>query len=74
MRRMLETIARKEIKLEGKSGPLHCSVSMGGAFFPRHAQEPEKLIYAADMALLQAKERGRNRFLIYSDMEVQSGR
>ncbi len=66
MQRMLEAIAATEIKLEGAARPVHCSVSMGGALFPQHAGEPQKLVYAADMALLQAKESGRNRFIVYA--------
>jgi diguanylate cyclase (GGDEF)-like protein len=72
MRRMLETIAGTEIRLEGITEALHCSVSMGGALFPKHAKEAQKLVYAADMALLQAKEKGRNRFLIHSPLQVES--
>ena len=70
MQRMLDTISATQIKLEGVSQPIHCSVSMGGALFPQHAKDPQKLIYAADMALLQAKESGRNRSLIYIPKET----
>jgi len=70
MRRMLDTIAATEIRLEGVAEPVHCSVSMGGALFPQHAKDPQKLIYAADMALLQAKESGRNRFIVYASKEA----
>jgi len=73
MQRMLDTIAGIDIMLEGHSQPIHCSVSMGGALFPVHAQDPQKLIYSADMALLAAKESGRNRFLIYAPKEQETG-
>ena len=73
MQRMLDTIAGIDIILEGHSQPIHCSVSMGGALFPVHAQDPQKLIYAADMALLAAKEGGRNRLLIYAPKEQETG-
>ncbi|MGH8016174.1 MAG: GGDEF domain-containing protein, partial [Candidatus Zixiibacteriota bacterium] len=72
MRRMLETIAQTEIRLEGLEKSLHCSVSMGGALFPKHAKDPQKLIYAADMALLEAKESGRNRFVINAPIELKA--
>ncbi len=73
MQRMLDTIATTEIRWEGTTEPVHCSVSLGGALFPRHAQDAQKLIYAADMALLQAKESGRNRFIIYTPKEAAAG-
>jgi len=66
MQRMLDTVNKTEINLEGSKEPAYCSISMGGALFPQHAQDPQKLVYVADMALLQAKESGRNRFLIYA--------
>ena len=66
MKRMLETISGTAIKIDGAKDAIHCSVSMGGALFPGHAKDAEKLIYAADMALLKAKESGRNRFVIHN--------
>jgi diguanylate cyclase (GGDEF)-like protein len=41
------------------------SVSVGGAVFPHHALTPDRLIYCADMSLLQAKSLGRNRAIMY---------
>ncbi len=73
MQRMLETIAETAIILEGQPKPVHCSVSMGGALFPIHAQVPDKLIYAADMALLAAKEGGRNRLVVYAPKVAKPG-
>ncbi len=73
MQRMLDKIASIDIMLEGHSKPIRCSVSMGGALYPVHAQDPKKLIYAADMALLAAKEGGRNRLLIYAPKEQETG-
>jgi diguanylate cyclase (GGDEF)-like protein len=70
MKRMLDKIAGTDIKLEGIESPLRCTVSMGGALFPKHASDPRKLVYAADMALLKAKESGRNRFFVHSPVEV----
>ncbi len=65
MQRMLDTISKTDITLEGQLQLVHCSVSLGGALFPEHAQDAQKLIYAADMALLAAKASGRNRLLVY---------
>jgi GGDEF domain-containing protein len=40
-------------------------VSLGGSIFPDHGHDSRGLIHAADMALLRAKESGRNRSLIF---------
>ncbi len=42
------------------------TVSSGVATYPIDASGKDELIYTADMALLQAKQRGRNRSCIYS--------
>jgi len=70
MQRILDTIASTKIELDRATPPIFCSVSMGGALFPQHAKETDKLVYAADMALLSAKEKGRNRFIVYSALEA----
>ncbi|HKK21080.1 MAG TPA: GGDEF domain-containing protein [candidate division Zixibacteria bacterium] len=66
MERLKNRISREEFIVDGIDKPLHCTVSIGGAIFPHHAEDPKKLIFAADMALLKAKETGRNKSLIYS--------
>ncbi|KAA3631579.1 MAG: GGDEF domain-containing protein [Calditrichaeota bacterium] len=43
-----------------------CTISMGAAIYPEHAKTPKNLIYAADMALLEAKESGRNTSMLSS--------
>jgi len=48
----------------------HLTVSAGAAIYPQHARTVEKLIYGADMALLNAKNSGKNKTLIYSGEEV----
>lgn len=70
MQRILDTIASTKIDLDRGTPPIYCTVSMGGALFPLHAKEPDKLVYAADMALLSAKEKGRNRFFVYSALKA----
>jgi diguanylate cyclase (GGDEF)-like protein len=44
------------------------SVSIGGAIYPVDAQTPERLIYCADMALLKAKNDGRNRSIMFNSL------
>jgi predicted signal transduction protein with EAL and GGDEF domain len=38
---------------------------MGGALYPMHAERADRLIYCADMALMDAKQSARNRFSVY---------
>jgi len=38
---------------------------MGTAVFPSHADGPERLFWCADMAMLSAKEAGRNQVVMY---------
>ncbi len=66
MDRLQTRIANEEFVVDGLEAPLHCTVSIGGAIFPHHADDPKKLIFAADMALLKAKETGRNKSLIFT--------
>jgi len=48
----------------------HLTVSAGAAIYPQHARTVEKLIYGADMALLNAKNSGKNKTLVYSGEEA----
>ncbi|UCG61992.1 MAG: GGDEF domain-containing protein [Candidatus Zixiibacteriota bacterium] len=66
MERLQNEIINARFMVEGISEPLLCTVSMGGAVYPDHADDSKKLIFAADMALLKAKEMGRNRSLLFA--------
>ncbi len=66
MDRILKTIAKTKIMLKNSSEPLYCTVSLGGAVFPIHASDGKSLVYKADMALLRAKNSGRNRYIMYA--------
>lgn len=46
--------------------PIYLTISIGVASFPTHAGELQMLIKAADQALYQAKEAGRNCYMIYN--------
>ena len=59
--------------IEYKHKKLHVTISIGVASFPSHAHDRQTLIKAADEALYQSKELGRNRVTIFngSDLKVQ---
>ena len=58
--RILDTVRHMQIKHRGQVlGAI--TVSMGVAAFPKHGDTPEALIRAADQALYQAKQGGRNK-------------
>lgn len=59
--------------LDALRAPVSCQgvecrlgVSIGIAFFPADAQEPDALLRCADQAMYLAKRRGRNRFEVYA--------
>jgi diguanylate cyclase (GGDEF)-like protein len=58
--RILDTVRHMQIKHRGQTlGSI--TVSLGVAAFPKHGDTPEALIRAADQALYQAKQGGRNK-------------
>lgn len=65
MQRVQSTIAEHVFTLPESDQTLRCTVSLGGAVYPQHGDDPDKLIFAADMALLRAKARGRNQYLLF---------
>jgi diguanylate cyclase (GGDEF)-like protein len=59
--------AVQELKLTHNGQPLgEVTLSMGVATFPDHGADRENLLYAADMALYEAKRGGRNRVVLSS--------
>jgi len=64
--RLRKMIAEHEF-LNGQIGnPSFITVSCGAAIYPRDGQTIDRLIYCADMALLEAKSGGRNRSLMWN--------
>jgi len=73
MERLRGSISEARIRSEGMPHDLSCTISLGGAVFPDHGQDPDSLIYAADMALLKAKEGGRDRFVLFESNSAVEG-
>ncbi len=48
------------------------TISVGMAVFPEHASEPEALVKAADIALYQAKQGGRDRVVVFAGKADQT--
>ena len=66
MERLQGIIAETEFHVEDTQNALRCTISLGAAIYPGHADNSRDLIHVADIALLKAKEGGRNRFLIHT--------
>lgn len=51
-----------------QDSPIRITVSIGIAVFPNHAQTVDEFVVAADQALYEAKNTGRNRVIIVKDV------
>ncbi len=71
VKRLHKKIINATFDLEHVGKSISCTISMGVSIYPDHAENCKKLLYAADMALLKAKESGRNKALLASD-QVQT--
>jgi diguanylate cyclase (GGDEF)-like protein len=72
MERLQNKIANTDFILEGVEKSHHCTVSLGGAIYPDHADEPKNLILVADKALLEAKNSGRNCYQLVNQSTIES--
>jgi len=61
--RLMQAIAPP---IEVDSGLIHCTISIGIAYFPRDADNAETLLKNAEAALYEAKRAGRNTFRYYA--------
>jgi diguanylate cyclase (GGDEF)-like protein len=70
--RIVEVMAEPFL-LDGAEAPIRIGASVGVAIAPLHAATPERLLHAADLALYEAKQRGRGRFAVFApDLEAIS--
>ena len=61
--RIRRSVAARDFEVETTSEPIHVTVSIGVAGFPRDAADANELIHQADLAVYRAKLQGRNRVL-----------
>lgn len=63
--RLRGVVAQREFPIGGSGEPARFRLSLGGAVFPLHAEKAERLLWCADMALLEAKRQAGDRFVIF---------
>ena len=61
--RIRRAVAACEFEVETSSEPIHATVSLGVASFPRDGADANELVHQADLAVYRAKLQGRNRVL-----------
>src|SRR6266511_5727154 len=61
--RIRRTVAERAFDVETSSEPIHATVSIGVAGFPKDGTDANELIHQADLAVYRAKLQGRNRVL-----------
>lgn len=66
-RRVVERVAALSFRFG--DGPVGVTASVGLAFYPRHGDNGEKFVCAADSAMYAAKAAGRNRWLMAQSPE-----
>ncbi|MFH2057243.1 MAG: GGDEF domain-containing protein, partial [bacterium] len=66
MERLRKKILEQRFRSKFSNEQHRITVSLGGAIYPNDAQRVDRLIYCADMALLEAKESGRNKSCMYA--------
>jgi diguanylate cyclase (GGDEF)-like protein len=67
MERLRKNIMNFAFKDERSKQEHNITVSLGGAIYPYDARSVDRLIYCADMALLKAKNAGKNRSVMFQE-------
>ncbi len=74
--RLRKSVASGGFTLGGRESggeTIDLRLSVGVAVFPKHADRAERLLWCADMALLEAKRNGGNSFVICDPSRTQRG-
>lgn len=67
-RKILDAVSSEPFGVEGED-PIWVTVSIGCATFPQHGTTPQPLLRAADFAMYEAKNRGRNRLVLADELD-----
>ncbi len=70
MERLRKVISHHPFKDEYLAFDHHITISVGGAIYPTDARNVDRLIYCADMALLRAKNAGKNKAFLFYEPEL----
>ena len=70
MERLRDEIANYRFRIQSLSDSPRITASVGAAVFPEDADTVDRLIYCADMALLEAKKKGRNLAYLFTPQMV----
>ena len=62
----IRTQVEREVFAEGDHA-VSITVSIGVSTFPQNGEDPKSLISSADDALYEAKEKGRNRVILFGE-------
>jgi len=71
--KLREMVSAADIAIPGTEVPVRITVSGGLAMFPTHGQSTAELFRAADDALYESKQEGRNRITIAASVGLDSG-
>ena len=71
--RLREDIESTGFAVSSSSQLAQLTISLGVASVPRDAQSKSDLLEAADVALYEAKNSGRNRVMLHSELDVRQG-
>jgi diguanylate cyclase (GGDEF)-like protein len=71
--RLREDIESTGFAAGALSQPVRLTISLGAASFPRDAQSKSDLLEASDIALYAAKDGGRNRVVLHSELDLRQG-
>lgn len=66
--KILEAVSLESFGGEGED-PVSVTVSIGCATFPQHGTTPQPLLRAADFAMYEAKNRGRNQLVMAEELD-----
>ena len=70
--RIRRAVAAARFEEETVEEPLSATLSIGIAAYPRDALEAKGLVHAADIAVYEAKARGRNRVVDVADVSTEA--